>query len=184
MLLPPLPRRSIKREIAEKKWAEARQWAGGRTSKKKYRMPKSQKPDGAVAGSSKRLASRFYQIKTGHCLTGQLVYISSGQHSAGKTDRASRPRYRAQQAGGHRTKLIWDGTWAYSNAVCMVYTAIIYITRLYAIIDQTQIATSPRSPPGAASPKHSQPAAPLRGCDWLTGHSSILSLPPSNTALK
>jgi len=36
-------------------------------------MPKSQKPDGAVAGSSKRLASRFYQIKTGHCLTGQYL---------------------------------------------------------------------------------------------------------------
>jgi len=34
-------------------------------------MPKSQKPDGVVAGSTKRLASRFYQIKTGHCLTGQ-----------------------------------------------------------------------------------------------------------------
>ena len=50
---------------------EARQWAGGRTSKAKYRMPVSQKPDGAVASSSKRLASRFYQIKTGHCLTGQ-----------------------------------------------------------------------------------------------------------------
>ena len=36
-------------------------------------MPKSQRPDGAVAGSSKRLASRFYQIKTGHCLTGQYL---------------------------------------------------------------------------------------------------------------
>jgi len=68
----PLPRSlaSLKREISEKKWAEARQWAGGRTSKAKYRMPKSQKPDGAVAGSTKRLASRFYQIKTGHCMTG------------------------------------------------------------------------------------------------------------------
>ena len=55
----PLPRSlaSLKREISEKKWAEARQWAGGRTSKTKYRMPKSQKPDGAVADSTKRLAS-------------------------------------------------------------------------------------------------------------------------------
>jgi len=69
----PLPRSlaNFKREISEKKWAEACQWAGGRTSKAKYRTPKSQKPDGAVAGSAKRLASRFYQIKTGHCLTGQ-----------------------------------------------------------------------------------------------------------------
>jgi len=71
----PLPRSlaNLKREISEKKWVEARQWAGGRTSKAKYRMPKKQKPDGGVAGSSKRLASRFYQIKTGHCLSGQYL---------------------------------------------------------------------------------------------------------------
>jgi len=69
----PLPRSlaNLKREISEKKWVEARQWAGNRTSKKKYRIPESQKPDSAVANSSKRLASRFYQLKTGHCLTGQ-----------------------------------------------------------------------------------------------------------------
>jgi len=71
----PLPRSlaNLKREISEKKWVEARQWAGGRTSKTKDRMPKCQKPAGAVAGSSKRLASRYYQIKTGHCLTGQYL---------------------------------------------------------------------------------------------------------------
>jgi len=72
----PLPRSlaNLKREISEKKWAEARQWAGGRTSKTKYRMPKSQKPDGAVAGSTKRLASRYYQLKTGHARTGQYLH--------------------------------------------------------------------------------------------------------------
>jgi len=71
----PLPQSlaNLKREISEKKWAEARQWAGGRTSKKKYRLPESQRPDGAVSGSTKRLASRFYQLKTGHCLTGQYL---------------------------------------------------------------------------------------------------------------
>ena len=70
----PLPRylASLKREISEKKWAEARQRAGGRTSKKKYRMSESQKPDGAVANSSKS-SPRFYQLKTGHCLTGQYL---------------------------------------------------------------------------------------------------------------
>jgi len=70
----PLPRSlaNLKREISEK-WAETRQWAGGRTSKKKYRMSKSQRPDGAVAGSTKRLAFRFYQLKRGHCLTGQYL---------------------------------------------------------------------------------------------------------------
>jgi len=72
----PLPRSlaNIIREISEKKWAEAQQWAGGRTSKEKYKMPKSQKPDGTVAGSAKRLASRFYQLKTGHCLTGEYLH--------------------------------------------------------------------------------------------------------------
>jgi len=72
----PLPRSltNIKREIAEKKWAEARQWTGGRTSKKKYKMPESQRPDGTVAGSTKRLAPRFYQLKTGHCRMGQYLH--------------------------------------------------------------------------------------------------------------
>jgi len=72
----PLPRSlaKIKRKIAEKKWAEARAWAGGRTSKKKYKMPESQCPDGTVAGSTKRLASRFYQLKMGHCRTGQYLH--------------------------------------------------------------------------------------------------------------
>ena len=71
----PLPRSlaHLKREISEKKWAEARQWAGGRTSRKKYRMPSRQKPDDTVAGSSKRLAPRVYQLKTGHCPTGQYL---------------------------------------------------------------------------------------------------------------
>jgi len=71
----PLPRSlaNLKREISEKKWVEARQWAGGRTSKKKYRLPKSQRRDGTVAGSTKRLALRFYQLKTGHCLTGRYL---------------------------------------------------------------------------------------------------------------
>ena len=54
--------------------AEARKWAGGRTSKKKYTMPESQRPDGTVAGSTKRLAWRFYQLKTGHYRTGQYLH--------------------------------------------------------------------------------------------------------------
>jgi hypothetical protein len=46
---------------------------GGRVSRKKYRLPASQKPDRVVAGSPKGLASRFYQLRTGHCLTGQYL---------------------------------------------------------------------------------------------------------------
>jgi len=72
----PLPRSlaSLKREISEKKWAEARSWAGGRISKAKYRMVKSQNPDSVVADSTKRLASRFYQLKTGHTRIGQYLH--------------------------------------------------------------------------------------------------------------
>jgi ribonuclease HI len=79
----PLPRSlaNIKREISEKKWTEARQWAGARTSRKKYRLPESQKPDSAVAGSSKRVASRFYQLRTGHCLTGQYLHWTKNRPS-------------------------------------------------------------------------------------------------------
>jgi len=38
-----------------------------------YKMLAKQKPDGVVAGSTKRHGSRFYQLKTGHCLTGQYL---------------------------------------------------------------------------------------------------------------
>jgi hypothetical protein len=51
---------NLKREIGGKKWVEARRWAEGRTSRKKYRMLGSQRLDGTVAGSTKQLASRFY----------------------------------------------------------------------------------------------------------------------------
>jgi hypothetical protein len=70
----PLPRSlaHLKREISEK-WAEARRWAGDRVSQKKYKLPAKQKPDRTIAGSSKRHVSRFYQLKTDHCLTEQYL---------------------------------------------------------------------------------------------------------------
>jgi len=55
-------------------------------------MPKSQQPDGTVAGSTKRLTSWFYQIKTGHYLTGQ--YLSWTRNQA--TPQCWWYRYRAQ----------------------------------------------------------------------------------------
>ena len=64
---------NIKQEISEQKWVEARQWAGGRTSKTKYQRSESQRPEGTVAGSCKRLSSCFYQLQTGHCNTGQYL---------------------------------------------------------------------------------------------------------------
>jgi len=60
-------------EDSEKKWAEACQWTGDQTSKKKYRMLNSQKLDGAVANSSKRIASQFYLLKMGYYLMGQYL---------------------------------------------------------------------------------------------------------------
>ena len=80
----PLPRylAYLKREITEMNWTEAQQWAGGRTSKRKYTIPKSQRPDGTVAGSSKRLVSRFYQLNTGHCLSGQYLQWTKNRPTA------------------------------------------------------------------------------------------------------
>jgi len=37
-------------------------------------MPKSQKPDGVIADSTRRLTSRFYQLKTVHVRTGQYLH--------------------------------------------------------------------------------------------------------------
>ena len=42
-----------------------------RTNNRKYRPGEKQKPDPTVAKARKRLAARFYQLKTGHCLTEQ-----------------------------------------------------------------------------------------------------------------
>jgi hypothetical protein len=76
----PISLAHFKRESSEKKLDEVRRWTGGRTSAKKYRMPREQQPDKTVAGSSKRVASRFYQLKTGHRLTGQ--YLSGTKNRA------------------------------------------------------------------------------------------------------
>jgi len=78
----PLPRSlaNFKRDFSEKKWTEARDWVSrklAKTSNRKYRPSEKQKPDVIVAGTNKRLASRFYQLKTGHCLTGQYIQWTS-----------------------------------------------------------------------------------------------------------
>ena len=58
--------------VTARRVVEARQWAWGRISEK-YRLPEIQRPDGMVAGSIKSLASRFYHLKTGRCLTVQYL---------------------------------------------------------------------------------------------------------------
>jgi len=55
---------------------------GGRKSGKKYRMPSRKRLDMADAGSSKRLASKFYQLKAGHCLTGQYLHWTKNRPTA------------------------------------------------------------------------------------------------------
>jgi len=67
----PLPRSlAVKRGFSEQKWADSKNWTGGN-------LPGLatgggfQKPDPTVAKARKRLAARFYQLKTGHCQTGQ-----------------------------------------------------------------------------------------------------------------
>jgi len=100
----------LKREISEKKWADARQWAGGRTSKTKYRMPKSEKPDGTVSGNTKRLASRLYQVKTGRCLDGQCLHWTENRPAphcwwCRYQTQPVCPEWKAQQ------KILWAEVW-------------------------------------------------------------------------
>jgi hypothetical protein len=79
---PPRSLANLKREISEKKWSEAREWAEGRITTRKYRLPADQRVQRMVAGSRKRLAARFYQLKTGHCLTGQYLKWTKSRASA------------------------------------------------------------------------------------------------------
>jgi hypothetical protein len=71
----PLPRSlaNIKREISEKKWAEARRWAEGRITARKYRVLGERQPNKVVDRCPKRLAGRFHQLKTGHRPVGQYL---------------------------------------------------------------------------------------------------------------
>ena len=64
-----------KRGFSEQKREDASNWAKkqlARIRNRKYH-PDEKKPDQTVAKAKKRLASRFYQMKTGHCLTGQYL---------------------------------------------------------------------------------------------------------------
>ena len=79
---PPTISSHLMREISVKRWTEAQRWAGAGTSKTKYRMPKSQRPEGVVAGSTKSLASRYYQLKTGAARTGQYPHWAKARPTA------------------------------------------------------------------------------------------------------
>jgi len=72
----------LKREISEKKWAESRRWEKGTVSRKKYKLPAKKRPDGTAVGSFKWLASRLYQLKPGHCLTGRYLNWTKSRPTA------------------------------------------------------------------------------------------------------
>jgi hypothetical protein len=80
----PLPRSlpQLKREISEKKWAEARRREGDRVSQKNYKLPAKQKTYGMAAGSSTKHATRFYQLKTGYRLTVEYINCNRNRSSA------------------------------------------------------------------------------------------------------
>jgi len=79
-------------------------------------MPRSQRPDGTVAGSTKRLASRFYQLKMGHARTCEYLHWTKARQTAQcwwcpqpKQTREHLlkgcPRWRKQQ------KVLWKEVW-------------------------------------------------------------------------
>ena len=74
----PLPRSlaNVKRGFSDQKRTDTLNWTKkqlARTGNRKYRSSDKLKPDPTVAKTNKRLARRFYQMKTGHCLTGQYL---------------------------------------------------------------------------------------------------------------
>jgi hypothetical protein len=67
----------------ETKRVEAKAWVDAHLSRKRYRYSRHrksrQKPDSIPATATKRLPSRFYQLKTGHRRTSQyLMWAKSG----------------------------------------------------------------------------------------------------------
>jgi len=60
----------LRRRASEKKWPEARSWCERRNLNQGYVLRKRGKPDPTPARAEKRTASRFYQLKSGHALTG------------------------------------------------------------------------------------------------------------------
>ena len=58
--------------VRKKKWTDTWDWSA-RSLPRPATPSEKQKPDSIVAGANKRLASRFCQLKTGHCLTKQYL---------------------------------------------------------------------------------------------------------------
>jgi len=78
----PMSIANIRREAAEKKWDEARDWSEKRIKKKKYRMPERLRQNSAVPRGPKRLAERLHQLRTGHCRTGKYLEWTQNANTA------------------------------------------------------------------------------------------------------
>jgi len=100
----PLPRSlaNLKREFSEAKWNDAKERSYSRINRKKHRPSKKQLPDPAVARSKKRLASRFYRLKTRHALTGE--YLHQGTKSRPSAQRWWCERRNTKQIREHLFK--------------------------------------------------------------------------------
>ena len=75
--MPPLSLAHLSRQVAEKKWEEAKGWAYSRIANPSYNVKCRQwqrnQPDPALAKARNGIASRYYQLKTGHALTGMYL---------------------------------------------------------------------------------------------------------------
>jgi len=75
--MPPASLAHLSRQIAEKKWEEAKNWAYTRVTNPAYNVKcrpwRQNRPDPGPAKTRKTIASRYYQLKTGHALTGQYL---------------------------------------------------------------------------------------------------------------
>jgi len=65
----------LRRRATEKKWPEARPWCERRNLNRGYVLRKKGNPGPTTARAEERTASRYYQFKSGHALTG--VYLKS-----------------------------------------------------------------------------------------------------------
>jgi hypothetical protein len=84
-------------------------------------MPAKQKPDRTVAGSSKRHASRFYQLKPGHCLIGQYLNWTK-----------SRPSAQCWCCPCGRRTGVEDGYFAFFYPFSLVHTLAIFLGQAWA----------------------------------------------------
>jgi hypothetical protein len=62
----------LHRTTKEKKWSDTKSWLRETINDHLNYIPATQqKPDPAATATSKRLVSRYYQLKTGHAITGE-----------------------------------------------------------------------------------------------------------------